>query len=148
MKKNLLAFLMLFLTPGIFSASAQTVDTANIPAVVKNNFYEKHTDAQKVEWKMSDQNYLVKFEIADIDHKIIYSPAGEIISSAREIKAEELPAAVTAAIAKDFSNYKIEEADEITTSGVITYKVELDGEPDVKAWYKADGTLIKKSSDR
>lgn len=148
MKKNLLAFLMLFLTLGIFSASAQTIDTANIPAVVKSNFYEKHTDAQKVEWQMSDQNYLVKYEIADIDHKIIYSPAGEIIFTAKEIKAAELPAAVAAAIAKDFPNYKIDDADEITKNGKITYKVDLDGEPDMKAWYQADGTLIKKSADK
>ncbi len=148
MKKKTFALLVLCLLSGILTLSAQTVDTSKLPAVVKTNFYEKHATAQKVKWQMSDQNYLVKFETGDIDHKIIYTPSGEIVFTAKEIKAEELPAAVATAITKDFPNYKIDGADQIVIGSETSYKVELDGEPDMKAWYKADGTLIKKSADK
>lgn len=148
MKTKAFVLFAMFLMAGIFSASAQTIDTTKVPAVVKTHFYGKYTTAKDVEWKMSDQNYRVKYEIGDIDYKITYTPTGDIVSSEKEIRNTDLPGAVTAAIAKDFPGYKIDDADEITTNGVITYKVDLDGEPDMDAWYHADGTLIRKAVDK
>lgn len=148
MKKNLLALFVLFLMVGIFSASAQVVDTASIPAVVKSNFHENYPNAQNAEWQMSDQNFLVRFDLDNMQNTIVYSPTGSVVSSEKEIASEALPTAVTTAIPKDFPNYKIGGATEVTVDGATSYKVVLLGEPNTNAWYKADGTLIKKSSDK
>lgn len=148
MKKNLLALLVLFATMGIFTASAQVVDTASIPAVVKTNFHENHPNAQNVEWQKSDQNFQVRFSENNALNTTIYSATGQIISSEKQISTEALPAAVATAISKDFPDYKIDGATEITADGAVTYRVVLSGDPNFSAWYKADGTLIRKSSEQ
>ena len=59
----------------------------------------------------------------------------------------QLPASIRAAVKKEFPNHRIDDVDKIERDGAVTYKVDLDGRPDMKSVFGADGKLISKVED-
>ena len=58
-----------------------------------------------------------------------------------------LPVAIAKSIKAKYPQGKIEDVDWINTGGKITYKVDIEGTPDVNVWYSADGKFIKELAD-
>jgi len=72
--------------------------------------------------------YTIALKHKDDDYEVTLTPEGEITEVAREIDVKDLPAAVSAAVAKKFPGATIQEADEVREpgeKGKLTYYVEL-----------------------
>ncbi len=71
-----------------------------------------------------------------------------VVGYAEKHKAPRLPDAVTKAIAKDFTGYKIEEV-ERETEGIMVYEVELEASEDneLEAAFTEDGGLVTVESE-
>ena len=66
----------------------------------------------------------------------------------REVTIDEVPAAVRETILREAGDNKIEEIEEETENGVVTYEAEWhEGGKEVEIKVAADGTLLKKEID-
>lgn len=138
-------FLVLIIGGLVTSCNAQRIE---VPAVVSAAFTANHPAIKKVAWELEDNgNYEAEFKTKKSEVSETYSAAGKLIETEREIKKKELPAAIIAAIDRDFSGHEIEEAAIITyPDGRTAYEVELEGEGDVTfdAIFNGEGKLLEK----
>lgn len=137
-----------FLAASVFSANAQRLKIKNVPEDVLKNFTTNNQNASDIKWKMQDKNFHVKYEIGDQDHEEVYSPLGNRLSSVKELKTSMLPENIKNDIKRQFHNYKIDDVDEITVGQLVTYKIELDGKPDLDVWYDANGKFLRKQNHK
>ena len=150
MKKTILAFLLLAgVTLGVKAQDDKAkVATKDVPQEVMTAFTGTFANATDVEWMKKDADYKVSFEIGGVDQHAMFSSAGKLISQGKEIKEAELPEAVKSAIKKDHPNYRIDDAWTIEKDGTTSYKVSLDGSPDKKVKYSAEGKILDEKTDQ
>lgn len=110
-----------------FQAGAQDISKQQVPAVILNNFQKSFPKATDIEWKKQNDLYKVEFEIGfwNDDRSAWYTTEGDLIRFKEDIAKKDLPAAVLAAIEKDYKNYWVKDAERITEKNKKTYKVEL-----------------------
>ena len=145
MKK--LSVMLLIMSSGCASF-AQDIPQKDVPAVVVNAFQQKFPQQSIVEWEYKKGLYEAEFEIKNLDYSVYIDSTGKIVRYKKEINVNELPAAVNAAIQKDFSGYKIEDIKKIEASTGVTYKVELEkGEDERKITFSPDGKIVANSAD-
>lgn len=144
-KSTILA--LFFLIGGIASSNAQDIDKKNVPVVVRSAFSKAYPKARDVDWKMEGSNYKVDFEIAKADHKATYTATGKTISFEKDIPNAQLPASIAKSIKTKYPQGRIDDVDWINTGGKVTYKIDIEGTPDVNVWYGADGKFIKEVAD-
>ncbi|MCC6541714.1 MAG: PepSY-like domain-containing protein [Flavobacteriales bacterium] len=148
--KTLLSLAVATLTTGA-TLHAQQLTTAQLPGPVTAAFNQAFPMAMDVEWKMKGEQYKVEFETGLLftDHEVWYDATGKLLRHEEEISTSELPAAVSAAIAKEFAGYRMDDAERVTTDGVASYVVELkmSGQPEWKVVYGADGKQLQKQAD-
>lgn len=147
MKTYQSAWLGCLLLIGSHSASAQKINAGQVPAPVQQAFKGKFASATDVDWKKEGNRYKASFDMGDVDHDAFYTAAGKLASHNYEIKVTELPASVQASAKTNFPKHKLDDPERIETNGTVTYKVELDGRPDMKAIFAANGKLISKRED-
>lgn len=146
--KNKTFLLMLgFLIVGIFNLQAQKVVLADVPASVIKAFDSAFSDATDKEWKNYGENYQVSFEIKDVDHKATYDAAGNNISYQKKIPVSALPGVIAKHVKTNYPKATIDDVVWKNSTGKITYKVDLDGTPDLALWYAENGTLLKATAD-
>jgi hypothetical protein len=127
---------------------AQDIPRSEVPSVVANAFQVAFPQATDVEWELQGDQYKVDFEIGRADHDVWFDKEGKTIKHKEEIAASDLPAAVTTAIRKDFSAYRVEDVEKIEEQGNVSYEMELDGSPtDLKVVFSADGKILRKTND-
>ncbi|NEU10146.1 hypothetical protein GZH53_17615 [Flavihumibacter sp. R14] len=145
MRKTILAFLLLAgITLGVKAQDDKTkVDAKDVPQEVMTAFSSTFANATDVEWKKKDADYNVSFEIGDVDQHAMFTSTGKLIYKGKEIKEAELPSAVLTSVKKDHAAYKIDEAWVIEKEGKTIYKISLDGSPDKKVKYSADGKMLE-----
>lgn len=136
----------LFLLGG-YAVSAQEINAAQVPASIIKAFEAKYPGATDVEWEKQGTQYKTSFDMGDTDHEAFYSTSGKLVSHSHDINDAELPAAVQASVKTNFPNHKIDDPERIETNGVVTYKVELDGKPDMKAIFSSSGKVLSKMKD-
>lgn len=144
MKSKMLLLFALFLGGAMLSATAQSVDSLNIPEVVLRNFSDSNQTASDIKWKAEGENFRVKYEIGDQDCEAVYSPLGNKLSSIKELNESMLPDSIINDIKRQFPDYKVDDIDEVTVGQFVTYKIELDGTPDVDVWYDNNGKFLRK----
>ena len=137
-----------FLAASIYSADAQRLKTKNVPKDILKSFTDNNQNASEIKWKMQDKNFLVKYEVSGQDYEEVYSPLGNRLSSIKELKESMLPENIKNDIKKQFSNYKIEDVDEITVGQMVTYKIKLNGTPNLDVWYDASGKFLRKQNHK
>ncbi|WP_291906393.1 PepSY-like domain-containing protein [Chitinophaga sp. CB10] len=121
---------------------AQDIPGSQVPAAIVKAFKLKFPRTSKVEWEKKGNSYEAEFKVDRRDYKAIYDAAGKLQTYKREIRANELPAAVRNAISSQYKDYRIDEADRLEKNGKVYYQVELDGEPhDQKVVFNANGTV-------
>lgn len=91
--------------------------------------------------------YWVIALLCNVDHDAFHSTVGKMVSHSYKIKVSELLAAVQTSAKKNFPKHKLDDPERVETNGTVTYKVELDGRPDMKAIFATDGKLISKRED-
>nr|WP_067055928.1 PepSY-like domain-containing protein [Mucilaginibacter sp. L294] len=136
-----------FLLGVVVLINAQDIKSRNVPSAVKAAFNKQYASASDIDWKKSGSNYKVSFDMGSVDHKATYTPSGKVISFEKDIPNSSLPQAITANINAKYPKATIDDVTWINTSGVITYKIGLDGAPDATLWYTSAGKFIKQVAD-
>jgi len=122
MKKIILLTTALFYSVISF---AQDIRANEVPSVVLNTFKQKFPKATDVEWELENKLYKVEFEISRKDHEAWISSEGSVVKHKQDLKATDLPKAVTASIAANYKGFRIDDVDKIETGANTLYKVEL-----------------------
>lgn len=104
---------------------AQDITVSEVPSVVLNSFNKTFPKATGVDWEMKGDLFNAEFDIGRRDHEVWLSSKGEIVKHKKEIKARELPSAVSNSIKQDFKGYRIDDVDQIEEAKQFFYKVEL-----------------------
>lgn len=137
----------LLLIGGLSGASAQKINVSQVPDPVQRSFKANYASGTDIDWKKEGNQFKASFDLGNEDHEARYTATGKLVSHCQDIPDAQLPAAVQASVKKNFPNYKMDDVDRIESNGVITYKVELDGRPEMKAIFTANGRLISKMED-
>jgi uncharacterized membrane protein YkoI len=136
-----------FLVGGAAISNAQDISPKDVPAAVKSAFQKAYPRATDIEWEIKNVNYEVEFDIGSADYKVLYTPAGKTVFVERDIALRQLPASIAKNIKSKYPQGRIDDVDQINTGGKITYKIDIDGTPDVNVWYSADGKFIREVID-
>lgn len=148
--KKLVAASMSLICIGLTKSYAQDIKQSDVPSVVVNSFEKAFPKAMDVEWELKGDLYKVEFETGatERDHSAWYSKTGELKKHKEDITKNELPKAVLAKIAKDYSGFTVDDCDKYTADGKSTYKVELDSATqEWKITFDANGVELKKVND-
>jgi hypothetical protein len=146
MKKTIIAFL---LTAGLaLGAKAQEekkdkITEAEVPQAVLTSFTNTFANATDVEWKKKDMDYKVSFDLYNTEQHAMFDASGTLLSQGKEITEADLPEAVSSAIKRDHPQHRVDEVYTVVKDGTTSYKIELDGSPDLKVKYSADGTKLE-----
>lgn len=122
MKSTILTATLCLLFLGAF---AQDIPQSQVPSVIVNSFKQGFPKASDVEWELKGELHEVEFEIGFVEYKARYNNTGKLTWLKQQIKANELPAEINAAIQKEFSGYRISDVEKIDEQGTISYKMEL-----------------------
>jgi len=151
MKQALLAFtLMIGLTPGAIAQASKTsgIRSKDVPQAVLNTFNNRFPKATDVEWKKKGDDYNVSFDLNRIDHHATFGRSGTLQEHGKELSSSMIPAAIRAAVTRDYPQHRIDEVQTVLRNKVTNYDVSLDGRPDLKVLYSASGKLLKKKVDK
>lgn len=123
-----------------FSASAQKIDAEKVPASVKQSFAKQFPGAT-AKWEKEDGNYEAGFKHQGHEMSALFDAKGVMTESEMEIKASELPAAVSDYIKTNHPGESIKEAAKITkANGEVNYEAEVKGKDLI---FDANGNFIK-----
>lgn len=140
--------LILILFPIVMYAQKPPLD---VPAPAKQALAKQYPDATELSWEMKKDRYRAKFKTGKVDHKVWMDASGAVSRHEYEIKKDQLPEAITAAVAKDFSGYTIGDCEKNEEGSTTTYKVELKNPKNQKdkkhVTYLADGKVVPKKTD-
>ncbi len=146
--KKIIAFgLAICIATGLQAQKSTDVKTADVPEAVRTAFQKQYPDAAGADWEMKEEKYKVEFRQSGTKHMAGFDNTGTLVSHGMEIKVADVPAAVSEAIMKDHPGSKIDDAYRVEKDGKTMYKLELDGKPDKKVIYTADGVMVKERKD-
>ena len=116
------------------------------PAKVTEAFKAKFPNAKSVEWeKENDTEWEAEFKLNGVEYSANFSTDGMWKETEHEIKVNELPEGVKNTLAKEFSEYEIEEAEMIEIPEFSGYEVEIEkGEETMEVVLDNNGKVIKK----
>ena len=115
------------------------IRSSDVPDAVMTSFNNNFKGTTDVEWKKKGNDYKVSFRMNNAEHHAMYNSSGTLLSQGQKISESELPAAVQNALKKDYPNHKVDEIYTLVKDGTTRYKIELDGSPDWKVVYSANG---------
>jgi len=109
---------VLLLSSGSFAANLQHVVNEKALSAFEKDF----SGATQVNWQERDNLYLVEFKMDEVIFNAAYNSEGELLSSSKSIRLEELPLAVTVAVNKKYPGYEIgNNAAELSFDGQTNY---------------------------
>ncbi|OOQ57218.1 hypothetical protein BC343_16060 [Mucilaginibacter pedocola] len=124
------------------TANAQT----KVPAAVKSAFETAYPGVKTVKWEKEKSDYEAGFKQGSSEISAVFKADGTQLESELEIKATELPAAVTTYVKEHYKGAAIKEAAKITktATGEVTYEAEVKGKD---LLFDKDGKFIKVAED-
>lgn len=130
------------------------IPASSVPAPVKEQVQKQYPDAKAIEWDFDNDEdvYEAEFRIGGMEYDLKIYPDGTICFSKAEIPLQNLPAAVTTAIARDFPGYTPMRAKQITVRGILKYRVYCRPESagavrKLELYYTPDGKFLSKETD-
>ena len=143
--KAILVIIALNLSIG--SANAQHLKDADVPSSVKQGFEKKYPGVKVEKWEKEGVDYEAKFDLNKAESSAVFSANGTFKEFEQEIKISELLKPISDYCAKQFKDYKIDEAAKITdASGKLQYEAEMSkGKEHFDALFDAEGNFVKKS---
>ena len=130
------------------AACAQKISADKVPAAVTSAFKAKFPNATKTNWEMENANeYEAGFKLNGEEVSANFDNTGKWLETETEIKVSALPAAVQAALTKDFAGFKIEEASKIESAkDGNCYEAEIEkGEETFDVLFSPDGKMLSKT---
>ncbi len=139
------ALFLMIATAVLISSNAFAQNPKDLPAKVKTSFDQKFPNAQKTTWgKENAKEWEVEFTMNNKDYSANFNTGGTWLETEYKIGVEEIPAAVTNTLGKEFPGYKIETSEISETSKGKVYELEITtGKAKKEVALHADGTLIK-----
>ena len=137
-----------FIAPGLADIPA-----SNVPAPVKAQVQNQFPNAGVIEWDFDHDEdvYEAEFRINGLEYDMKISADGTVFLIKADIPLQSLPAPVKAAIAKDFPEYALRSAKQITARGTVKYRVDCRSESaavrKLELYYSPDGRLLSKKID-
>ena len=147
--KNIILMCSVCLSAGFIQA--QDLKASEVPSSVKQSFAARFPNVKDVKWsKESATEFEAEFKSNGSEQSSNFDQAGKWLATETEIKKSELPQAVQAAITKDFSGFKIEEAEKTETADQgMCYEVALEkGEINYEVLFSAAGKVINKEEKK
>lgn len=134
--KKILLVLSVFVTVAV---SAQK--SADAPAAAKAAFAKAYPTVTKVSWEKEDGNFEASFDLKGNKTSVIYNAKGVMQESEMEIKASELPAAVTTYMKEHYKGVALKGGAKITKAdGSTNYEAAIKGKDVI---FDANGKFIK-----
>lgn len=139
---------LLLITGLTLSVTAQEkVRDKDVPAAVQTSFKNEYPEASDADWKMKDGHYKAHFKVNGTRQIATFDVSGKMLSKGIEIRENELPDAVTSAVKSAYAGRTIDDVYKVEKDGNINYLVKLNGQPETKILYSADGQVIKDKKD-
>jgi len=141
--------MVIAMTMAVSYGYSQEIPQSQVPSLVVNSFKQQFPKASDIEWEIKGELYDVDFETGFFtDHEAWYDKEGKRVKYKKDIKSSELPKPILTAVKKDFSEYRIDDAEKIEENDSTTYKVELDKfSEDLKIIFNEDGKILKQWAD-
>ena len=145
MKKSIL-LLSALLMISILSFS-QKISVDKVPDAVKKSFTAKFPAATEASYEMEKNDYEINFKEKGTEKSANFDVAGKWLETETAIKESELPAEVTASIAKFFAGYTVTETDKTETPARgLFYEVELTKDKKgVEVQFTEKGDILKQT---
>ncbi len=115
----------------------------DLPPAILSSFKTEFPNAKDIEWKMKDGKYKVEFEVNGLDHFAKYGTDGKLMAKGMKIRTSELPNAVATSVKNTYADRTIDDVYRVDKDGSAFYLVKLDGDPETKVLYSADGQVAK-----
>lgn len=147
MKKQIL----ILSTLAIFTSTyAQDLAQNEVPSVILNQFNKSFPVASDIDWEMEGTLYNVEFETDyNVDNEIWFNKKGEIVKYKSDFAIDKLPKKVKETLKKNFSEYNIDDLEQISEPGKIVYKMELNSflKQDWDIIIDKNGTILNQIAD-
>lgn len=106
---------------------AQSHSTASVPENVQQAFQSKFPQAKKVQWEMENETeWEAEFVMNHQEYSANFSVQGTWLETEWEIKEDEVPSEVLAALTREFGSYEIEEAERVESPEGKGYELEIE----------------------
>jgi hypothetical protein len=117
---------------------------------IKNAFAAKFTSTEKVEWSLEKaREYEADFTSGTIEMSVVYDEKGTLLEIESKINEKDLPEALKAVIAKDYSGYKIDEIEKTDAKGAVSYEMKAEkGEKEFELVFDEKGKLLKQNEEK
>jgi hypothetical protein len=126
-----------------FSAGAQKLKKADVPAAAQHALVRYYPTAAHVVWEKEKGNYEANWGgRSNEDSSVIFTPAGQLVEMAVAIQVRDLPSGVVAYVRKNYPGVRVTEAARVTdAAGKISYEAEAKGKDLI---FDESGAFIKK----
>ncbi len=139
--------ILLFAVVTTSNVQAQKLKESEVPAPVKKAFMQKFPKAKDAKWEKEDATAIeAEFKMDNSEYSAKFDLEGKWLETEMEVDKKQLPAAILATIAKEFSDFKIEEAEKVETPGNdLVYELELEKkEITYEVQFNKEGKVLKK----
>ena len=154
MKKYILLFaLSVFILSAVGQEDNESKKTGKqliVPQQVLKAFQTKYPQATKVEWEQETPGqYEAEFVVAEIETSAVWDEEGILLEEESAVEQAALPQAIKDALAADFKDCKINEAEKVTANDVVTFEMEAKcGKKKCELVFDTNGKLIEKEEKK
>ena len=141
---------LVFAAASLISVIACAQNAKDLPEKVKTAFDQKFPGARKVKWgKENATEWEAEFALNSKEYSANFNVDGNWLETEYEIGEEEIPAAVTKTLDKEYPGYKLIESETSETAKGKLYEFEIKtGKGKMEIAVNADGTFFKKESKK
>lgn len=102
---------------------------AQVPAPVRAYVEKNHPSAADVKWDYDEDDgvYEAEFRVDGLECKLEISPAGILVRSKQDVRAEEIPSAIRQYLDEEYAGYKILGANKQSDGKQVRYDVGVKG---------------------
>jgi hypothetical protein len=122
------------------------VITKTTPDKVKEAFKTKYPNAQNAEWESEEGVYEVEFVLGEKKYEAEFDGDANWLITETEIKFEDLPNPIKNILEKNYSEYEIEEVEQVETAEFdeMLYEIEMEkDDKEIELFFNASGEIKK-----
>jgi len=108
------------------TASGFVTQTVNVPAKIKEQFYQTFEMTSDVKWFSKGDQITVDFLNNEIRTLVTYDKRGKILQAQRYLKESDLPLNILIKIREKYKTMKVGIISELLEEGLITYSINLE----------------------
>jgi len=145
--KNLV---LVFVAASFINLTACAQGGKELPANVKTAFDQKFPGARKIKWgKENATEWEAEFNFNNKEYSANFNSDGNWVETEYEIAKNEIPAAITKTLGKEFPGFKLGESEISETVKGKLYEFEIKtGSGKMEVAINADGVLLNKEKKK